>query len=368
MGPTGTLGTLATIPKEVYVAVIAAAASLLAAVISAILTVRSQRLQRDIEHLRFTMQKQLDEYKAEQQKALAETNALTSYRFEARKRLYTECEPIFFQLIEAADFALRKSRDLANPRTWEQLRAEKTNLERGSTDWMLNKSSDLIVTFYALYAPLALYLILRSKLTSIDCTVDQSILFRFRLARQLYGTFLDDVVLASYSPALEYDPLVSGWRQKRLENPSVYWWQGLTPGRLDRAVRKFIVREDSTPRIITFGEFEDLYLETYETGDPEYKKILGVAANALYNFTPYDRPVFWRIIMVQVHLHNALCRPVPNNIADIMKSSSSLRKYLLLKDYHEYNWYHIAPRNASSQNTDDANAVAIKYLVDRLIA
>jgi hypothetical protein len=60
----GTLGALATIPKEVYVAVIAAAASFLAAIISAILTVRSQRLQRDMEHSRFTMQKQLDEFKA----------------------------------------------------------------------------------------------------------------------------------------------------------------------------------------------------------------------------------------------------------------------------------------------------------------
>jgi hypothetical protein len=158
MNSTGGLGTMTTIPKEVYVAVIAAAASaaasLFAAIISAALTLRSHRPQRDIEHQRLAMQKQLDEYKAEQQRALAETNALTAYRFDARKRLYTECEPIFFHLTEAADFALRKSRDLVNPRTWEQLRTEKRNVERGSSDWMLNNSSDLIATFYALYAPL----------------------------------------------------------------------------------------------------------------------------------------------------------------------------------------------------------------------
>ena len=368
MSATGSLGALTTIPKEVYVAVIAAAASLIAVIISAVLTLRSQRLQRDIEHMRFAMQKQLDEYKAEQQQALAETNALTAYRFDARKRLYTECEPIFFHLIEAADFALRKSRDLVNPRTWEQLRAEKRNVERGSSDRMLNKSSDLIATFYALYAPLALYLLLRGKLTSIDCSVDQSVLFRFRLARQLYDTWLDDVVLANSSPSLQYDPMVPGWRQKRLENPSVYWWQGLTPGRLDRAVRQFIVREESTPRIMTFGEFEDLYLKTYETGDREQRKILGVAANALYSFTPYDRPVFWRIIMAQVHLHNALRRPVPANVANVMESRSSLMQYLRLENYHDYCWHDAIPICAANQHPDDASTVSLDYLADRLMA
>jgi hypothetical protein len=230
---------------------------------------------------------------------------------------------------------------------------------------MLNKSSDLIATFYALYAPLALYLILRGRLTSIDCAVDQGVLFRFRLARQLYHTFLDDAVLAACSPELEYDPMVPGWRQKRLEKPAVYWWQGLTPGRLDRAVRQFIVREDSTPRILTFGEFEDLYLTVYESGSGEQKKILGVAANALYNFTLYDRPVFWRIVMAQVHLHNAISRPVPSDIQDIVNSPKSLEEYLMLKVYVAYD---IGATHKSITTSDNASAVAIKFLVDRLVA
>jgi hypothetical protein len=349
--------TLATIPKDVYVALIAAAVSIFGAIVTALLTLRSHRLQRDIEH-----------YKAEREQALAETNALTAYRFDARKRLYTECEPIFFHIVEAADFALRKSRDLANPRTWEQLRAKKRNVERGSSDWMLNHSSDLIATFYALYAPLALYLLLRGKLTGVDCTVDQSVLFRFRLARQLYGTFLDDIVLANFSPVLEYDPTVPGWRQKRLEKPATYWWQGLTPGRLDRAVRQFIIRDESAPRIMTYGEFEDLYLKIYRTGNQEEQKTLGVAANALYDFTPYDRPVFWRIIMAQVHLHNALRRSIPDDIAEIMESRSSLKRYLRLDDYHDYCWYNAISICAATQHTDDASAVSLNYLTERLMA
>src|SRR5215470_13909183 len=115
-------------------ALLTAGASLVVAIVTAFFT---RRNQRDIER-----------FKAEQQRLLTEKSALTSYEFEARKRLYTECEPIFFQLAEAADVTLRQCRRIVSPNGCEELIPSRTNLDSVSGSWMLNCSTELIATFY----------------------------------------------------------------------------------------------------------------------------------------------------------------------------------------------------------------------------
>jgi hypothetical protein len=343
-------------------AILTAGVSLLGTIITAYFTWRN-----------YVGQKDLERFKAEQQRLLAENSALTSYEFEARKRLYTECEPIFFQLAEAAEVALRQCRRIVSPNGCRELIPSRTNLDQASGNWMLNCSSELIATFYALFGPLALFHLLREKLTTIDLSLDHGVWFRYRLARELYESVQDDYGLANCAPALPYDPVVPGWREKRLEFPRQYWWQGLTRGRLERAVQKFIVTEPAGRRLMTFGEFEDLYRSTYRGNDAKEQKTVGLAANAIYGFTPFDRPIYWRLIMVHVHVHNALRRPVPKNTLNLMRSPNELRSYLRLDDYTPYDWtahdwsdkWVNCP---SGKDRDDAPAVALKYLVARLNA
>jgi hypothetical protein len=338
-------------------AILTAGASLVVAIITALFTRRNQR--------------DLERFKAEQQGLLTEKSALISYKFEARKRLYTECEPIFFQLAEAADVALRQCRRIVTPTGCKELIPSRANVDSASGSWMLNCSSELIATFYAVFAPLALFHLLREKLTTVDLSLDHGVWFRYRLARELYESIQDDQSLADCTPALPYDPVVPGWRKKRLELPRRYWWQGLTRGRLDRAVQKLIVPDANTRRVVTFGEFEDLYRSIYRGDDPNEQKILGIAANAMYGFTPFDRPVFWRLIMVHVHLHNALCRPIPVDTEKLARSPSDLRSYLRLDDYTPYDWtaHTWKERWAAcpeAKDRDDAPSVALEYLVSRL--
>jgi hypothetical protein len=339
---------------DVEPALIAAFASLTATAVTAYFTWRNHQKQKELEL-----------FKTRQQGLLAQQNALTSYEFDARKRLYTACEPVFFQLAEAAEASIRQLRNICSPKFCEQLKPKKENLRSESSAWMLQNSSELIATLYALFAPIALFCILRERLTSVDFSLDDKVWFRYRLARELYESIQDDYGLATCEPTLPYDPRIPDWRTLRLENPRQYWWQGLTRGRLDRAVRTITASEGGSARVLTFGEFEDLYETTYKGEDVKAQKIIGVAANALYGFTPCDRPIFWRLLMVKLHLYNALRKPPPENVRGLLADESSLRRFLMFDNYKPYDWRE-AGWPAGTAAFDDAPKIALDYLTKRL--
>src|SRR5215207_8060146 len=53
------------------------------------------------------------------------------------------------------------------------------------------------------------------------------------------------------------------------ELPARFWWQGVTQGRLERATHLLITGEGKAKRLLTFGEFEDLYRSVYEGADKD---------------------------------------------------------------------------------------------------
>jgi hypothetical protein len=357
--------TTITLNTTIIAAIIAAGASVFGAVVTIYLASQNQRRAKEIERVKLDVQRALETFKAEQQLFASQQNALQSYHYDAKKRLYAECEPLFFHLSEAAEFAFQKCRDLTKPSVCFALRPERYNTGAGDGSWMLNRSSELISALYALFTPVAIWRLLKDRLTNVDCSVDKGVYFRYQLARQLYSTFHHDDILASLSPVLQYDPRVSDWRTKRLEFPEKHWWQGLTRGRLDRVIEIFITGDNMAKRLLTFGEFEDVYLTTYESCDRSRQKILGVAANPLYGFTPFERPVFWRSLMVQAHLHHALSESIPNEPEHILKSRDELRKYLTLKNYSTFDWRH---GWKDPHDFDDAGTVALEFLTDQLLA
>jgi hypothetical protein len=67
---------------------------------------------------------------------------------------------------------------------------------------------------------------------------------------------------------------------------------------------------DSAPaeRLASFGEFERRWEDIVEHGDERERKCLAVASNALLGFRAEHRPVFWRVLIAQARLYQALLR------------------------------------------------------------
>lgn len=265
------------------------AAALIALASAAYTAGKARTANRDIEIL-----------KASLLQDSARASADLAYGYDARKRIYTVCEPLMLRLAESCDSAASRIIELSDSRRWKELKSARDP----DRFWMLCESSELVSIAYSLLEPLAWNALLREKLTVVDFTHDRRIYETYALAGAACGVHLHDYAIASMSPQLEYDPVVEGWRAKRRSNPAKYWWQGLTRQRLDRAVEICIHRDEG--RVTYIGEFEDRYREIYDSPNDPRAKWLGLFCNPLYDFRPESRPVFWRILMCQLLLYRRL--------------------------------------------------------------
>jgi hypothetical protein len=285
------------------------------AAVNSYITYRVSRRQAVLERLKGAIQEDL-----------SERNALIAYQFGARKRLYEECGPAFFQLREAADEALRAIVNLCDPEFREKLRPDDENGARNDL-FILSKASAVIATLYGILRPIAIYATIREKITDVDVSLDPSLAFRYQVARQLMKIYSEDAQLAALHPTIAYTPLLGHWRDERKDNPARWWWQGTSPGRLDNAISLLIEEHGAGKRVMTFGAFERLYEQTYHA-DAKTQKQLGVVANPLYGFTPEDRPVFQRMLLAKAFLYAALVRPTPGNIDIVVTERKRLAAYL----------------------------------------
>ena len=130
---------------DVIVAIIALVSSLITAIITAIFTkkneIRLKHLENDLAVKR------------------AEQDARRDYEYEARKRLYQECEPVLFQFAELSESAIRRIYALARNAKEGNLGPDRYWL---STDHYFIRS-----TIYRLIAPLAAFKLLQHRLTNM---------------------------------------------------------------------------------------------------------------------------------------------------------------------------------------------------------
>ncbi len=263
---------------EILVALIAACASLIAAALS---LWWGHRNNREIETL-----------KEEQ----AEKQAWRDYQYEARKRLYEECGPLFFQFHEAAEDALHRIYSLART-------ANDGRLGHGENSWVSTRGYYTISTYHKLFAPLTYYRILRRRLTIVDLSVDPYAAQKFDYMKLLFQTFTSDFILAEQEPELPYDPNVKDWVTARKKSEATYWRQALAIGRLEAVADSLIVKgEDHDLRVMSFSEFEASYLDDKS----ELSKLFTVVDDMFDSFEPMSRPILWRILVVQAHIYSAL--------------------------------------------------------------
>lgn len=337
---------------EVVVALIAAGASLVAAgwaVIDA-RSARAEGRQTEIEL------KVLESNLAGQE---AERDARRDYDYEARKRLYAECEPLLFQLVELAEGGIRHVRGIARS-------ARQGNLQPDGNGWLATAEQGeghsrgyyFNSTLYRVVAPLAYVHLLRRALTTVDFTVDPELREQYRITRWLEAAITDDFDLALQEPPLPYDPNHPDAAGQARNHPAVYLRQGLYMGRRDAAAEALIVREkDMPPRCMSFGEFED----ALGSEDRRVQEAFEPVADLFLRFHPATRPVLWRVLVAQVHLYDALVRSQMRKLAAAAGDPVPSGPPPL--DPKSFDWRQSPEEASDEQVLVDPFRVAHKYIV-----
>lgn len=259
--------------------------AIVSAVVALLLAIVNPFTQRRIERVKSELQEDLERTKADLAEEASSRNARRSYEFEVRKRLYTEIEPLLFQLFEAVEGSYYRAASLV--RTHHH-----GSLGRTGSSWLTSESYYLHSTIYRLFLPLAIYRLIQRSATFVDLGLDESVRIRYFLLKLSYYVFTDDFVLARLHPALSYEPNRSDWRAIREEDPAVYWRQGFVIGHLDSLIDALTILEGSVRRPMTYGEFEEAILRN-EAVQPAF----GAPRDLLTGFSFTERPVLARILL-----------------------------------------------------------------------
>jgi hypothetical protein len=210
-------------------------------------------------------------------------DARRDYQYEAHKRLYTECEPLLFQLAELAEHAYYRIYSLARTARLGSL-----------PDWLSYHDYYKSSTMYKLVAPLVVFRLIQQRLTFVDLSLDSHIANQYRLLKFLYLTFTDAFDLANIDPKIEYYPDADDWEILRKENPEKYWRQGMYLGVLDTTIDALLEPKEKM-RWKTYGEFESEFKDRKSTTHTLFLTM----ADILHAFHPKGRPVFWRMLWTQ---------------------------------------------------------------------
>jgi len=280
----------------------------------------------------------LEERRAELENLAAAERARLDYEYDARRGIYERCGPAMFQIVELSEDALGCITALTDPETWLELAKGEVNPPGTLRATLPRERYEVLATIYGLYAPMVVVRQLSRKLSLTDLSLEPKIELQYHLASSIYRSFRDDQRLAAIDPTIAYSPFASEWRSRRETEPSQFWWQGLTLGRLEGMLDLMTVKpEGGDERVTSFGEFERFYQEIFLDQDEIRRKVVAAAANAIYCFRPKDRPVFWRMLIAQARLYQALARSRRNALT-IPDSESAWLEYLRLEDQQEFSW------------------------------
>uniref|UniRef100_UPI0035CB04C4 hypothetical protein n=1 Tax=uncultured Sphingomonas sp. TaxID=158754 RepID=UPI0035CB04C4 len=211
--------------------------------------------------------------------------AKLDYEYEARKRLYEQCEPAVFRFIRECELARNRIVLIAALAREEQLAA-----------WLANEESR-VSTIYRLFAPVATYNQISNTLTAYDLTLAPRIHAIFGLGRLLRDAFTSDQQLAKRmtSSALNYEP-----NQVDGADPSVHQHQGLTYEQLDTLASAMIVDGALMPLpafVKAYGELES----------PVRKAANGIDHVIRY-LDPVALPVLWRVYIYDLLIISMITR------------------------------------------------------------
>ncbi len=271
------------------------------------------------------------------------------YENEARKRLYSEFEPLIFELLETAAEALARIRSLA----WA---ARDGDLPQ----WLSMSRNQYYCasTMYYLLAPVAVYKLMRRRLTVIDMNMDQNIARRYQIAKQLATSFSHPF---DFARRLDYEPHNEDWKTLRIEDQAKYWQQGVSSGRVDAAAESLIVRDhepDGALRIRSIGDFESEFVKPGSV----VAKAFAIVWDVFNGFHPATRPVLWRMLVTQAHIYGSIIQFHKESGADRNLTVTPMAK----EEDRESLYWKKSPSADEQKAMSDAFTVAETYLAENI--
>ena len=266
---------------------------------------------------------ELTERKARLDDRNSAEKARRDYEYEARKSLYTQVEPLLFQLHEATDEALHRVLSLARS-------DRQGNLGDGAQSWIARDGYYLYSTVYKLLLPTAFLRLMQRRLTFFDLGLDPKIESRYRLLKLYVRALTDDFVLAAPNadrlrgeskqefPPLPYDPNHREWKRLREELPAQHARQGLVVGDVEAIADLLIVKEGNESRAMFFSEFEQLVRA--RAGD---NQDIQECLRLFRGFSSVGRPVLARILIAQACLARVMVAE-PDPAEELIDSMSRL--------------------------------------------
>lgn len=262
----------------VVVALISALASIAISVLTAMTARRNAR--------------DLEKFKAELDQQLAERSARRDYEYEARKGLYHRVEPLRFRMLLAAESGYSCVAGLARTARSGNLTGPKSWLGAGLEGYYPAS------TTYRLMVPCALARRLQHELTLVDFSLDPLVRLWFVLARMIPETFGADFELAHTAPRTQYSP---DSRRPDVSGDAGTWVrQGVFRNRIEDAADAMIARADEGGGLITFGDFQRAFDQR------DARSPIAPVAGLFAGFHPALRPVTWRVLLAEAHLHHAM--------------------------------------------------------------
>lgn len=340
----------ALVQPAVLVALIASVTSIVVAVTSAAFAYATQRRMLDAKEKQDAELEQLKHSFSEQS---AERSARREYEYEARKRLYLATEPLLFQLSERAEELQAGITGLART-------ARQGDLEPNA-GWLAGDNYYRRHIVYRLVALVALFHLLQDQLTQFDLRLDPRIWVQYSTSKYLAWALTDHYSLAACEPSIPYNP----------DRDSKNWdgvteWQGLPSGVLETAGQSLILPgQDGTRRVMRYGEFD----EAFSDCDSSLYRTCKPVEHLFVNFHPRDRPVLWRVLIMQALLCAACTAardrgPTGEHQAD----SSEIRAWIAIPRELRggYDWRQPDDSIEEHRVLDEPFEVASQYLERRL--
>jgi len=255
------------------------------------------------------------EAKLNHQLQLQKTNfdKKTEYEYDARKRIYLECAPLMFQLINVSENALFKISDIVYQSGKLTDKGQPSLIapgkKFGDEGYNFYKSS----SFYKLFAPIASFKLLNDKLSKEDLDMDPRMMIQFEVGKYIFFSFSGDRAIAKLLGDENYESRVD-------ENPNVR--QGIWGAEIEKLCAYFIEHGQKETRLKRYDEFDKDY-KKWKLGESVSdlaSSTFEILEKLFYQFNiDRNNMILWRILIDQTRMYISLIKHVEDEMIQQLK-------------------------------------------------
>jgi hypothetical protein len=269
----------------------------------------------------------LEELKDRLTREAAEESARRDYEYEARKRLYTQIQPLLFQLAELCESSYDRI----------------VSLQRARVFRLLTPGSYVMLsTIYRLASPLVVVRQIQRNLTTVDLGVDSTVRGQYLVAKEIARTLTCGQQLAETNPKLDYR-----WR-----NPAERQHIGI--GELEMLVKLLSVTDaNGVTRPMDYSEFQACC-----QNDNRARRVVSYIEIRLAEANPLTKPVVWRTLVAQAYLQWAMMDMIEGSLSKPTSWEPPNAGF-------EFNWATRSPLPPGADAESTRNAV-FTYITGRL--